>query len=141
MAGAHRHQRLVTIEIAPIAAHELLVSLVVCPANSARVMVLNKDAGCFGWPGAALAFQHLARFDHDLPRAPAIPIGARVERIVQDIADEAVSGKFPDQLKASSQRFVDRQFDVFLMKPPIGLADTSQVSKFLEHQFDRFWYP
>lgn len=111
MTGAHGHDRFISIEIATIAAHELLVSFVLCPANIAWVMVLNKDLCFFGWPGAALALHQLARFDHHLPRAAAIHIGTPVERIVQDITNEGLRGKFTNQLKASPHRFIDRQLD------------------------------
>ncbi len=75
-------------------------------------MVLNKDAGLLGGLRAALAFERLAFFDHHLDRTAAIHIGAGIEGIVQDIADKADAWQLPHQLKLTTERLVDRQFDL-----------------------------
>ena len=97
-------------------------------------MVRNKYAGLLGRLCAALAFVRLTPFDHHLDRTAAIHIGAGIQGIVQHIADKANAWQFPHQLKLTTERLVDRQFDSLLVKPAMGLANTAQSVKLLEHQ-------
>ena len=66
--------RRISSEFTPIVVRDLLVSLVLCPTNIARVLVLNKNLGLFGWAHALLVLHRLALADRHPRGAAAVQL-------------------------------------------------------------------
>src|SRR5262249_20747798 len=76
----------------------------------------------------------LDEFGFDGTASPHISAG--IERIAQDVADQALRGNLPNQLR--SLNGIGGEFDVVIPKPLERLAYAPAFTKLPEHQLHRF---
>jgi hypothetical protein len=72
-------------------------------------------------------------------RTPSPNIGARVKRIAQNVAYEALRGNLPDEPRSTDR--VGGQLHVVIAKPLERLAHAPQLTKFREYQLNGFDNP
>ena len=115
---------------------QLLVPLELVPGDVAIVVVTKQDRPVLrvllGNPAPhALA----AIVDHRLLAAPAIGIGAGVDRVGENLGDPPRRCRNPpDQALTGG---TDREFYRVAMKPEKHLPDAAKLSELAEHQMDR----
>ena len=73
--------------------------------------------------------------DHRLLAAPAIGIGASVDRVGQNLGDPPRRGRNPPHQTLAGG--TDREFDRVAMKREKHLPDAAKLSELAEHQMDR----
>ena len=61
------------------------------------MMIADEDAALFGGAHRALTFRKPAVDQQGRDRTPSPNIGASIEGIAQNVADQALRGNFPDQ--------------------------------------------
>src|SRR6202043_1223802 len=97
LSGADRSHRFVSLPVHGITPRHSLVFFVGGPVNIPHVMIADKDPALFGSTHRALALFELALDQQGRNRAPSPNIGASVEGIAQNVADQALRGNLPDQ--------------------------------------------
>src|SRR5215469_1198718 len=97
LAGTNRRHRFVAFPVHGITPHHSLVLFVCRPVNITYMMIADEDAALFGGAYRALTFLQPPVHQHGCYRAPSPNIGAGIEGIVQNIADQALRGNLPDQ--------------------------------------------
>ena len=97
LAGAYRRHRFVPLPVHRIAPHHSPVLFVCGPVNIAYVMIADEYAAFFGGAHSALTFLKPAVDQPGRYRTPGPNIGASIEGVAQDVADQALRGNLPDQ--------------------------------------------
>src|SRR5215475_12756536 len=115
LAGANRRHRLVPLPVHGITPHHSSVLFVGGPVNISHMMIADEDPALFGGTHRALALFKPAFYQHRRYRPPTPNIGARVEGIAQNAADQALRRNLPDQPR--SLDWVGRQFYIVVTEP------------------------
>src|SRR5689334_22021326 len=123
LAGANRRHRFVPLPVHGITPHHSSVLFVCGPVNITYMMIADEDAALFGGAHRALAFLKPAVHQQGRDRTPSPNIGTSIEGIAQNIADQALRGKLPDQPR--SLNGVGRQLHDCVSSRPTGLRSDS----------------
>ena len=100
------------------------------------MMLANEDSAFLSPLHGALALFESAIQDHHRDRPSAPYICASVERIAQDVADEALRWNFPNE--PCTLDGVHWQFDIVIPKPLESLTNAPKLSEFDKHELQRF---
>src|ERR1700704_388298 len=107
--------------------------------NITYMMIADEDAALFGGAHRGLTFLKPAVDQQGRYRTPSPNIGASIEGIAHNIADQALRGNLPDQPR--SLNGVGRQLHVVITEPLECLTHAPPFSKLGEHQLNRFADP
>src|ERR1700722_14929220 len=139
LAGAYRRHQFVPLPAHGITPHHPSVLFVCGPVNITYVMIGDEDAALFGRAHRALTFLKPTVDQQGRYGAPCPNIGASIEGVAQDVADQALRGNLPDQPRSLNR--VGRLAHVVVTEPLEGLTHAPQLSKLGEHELDRFVDP
>src|SRR5271166_5096521 len=90
LASAYRRHRFVPLPVQGITLHHSAVLFVCGPVNIACMMIGDEDAALFSGAHRALTFLKPAVDQQGRYRTPCPNIGASIERVAQDVADQAL---------------------------------------------------
>src|SRR6516225_1284187 len=139
LASANRRHRFVPLPVHGITPHHSSVLFVCGPVNITYMMIADEDAARFRGAHRALTFLKPAVHQQGRYRTPSPNIGTGIEGIAQNIADQALRGNLPDQLR--SLNGVGRQLHVVITEPLECLTHAPQLAKLGEHELNRFADP
>ena len=94
---AYRRHQFVPVPVHGITPHDSPVLFVCDPVNIPDMMIADEDAALFGGAHCALTFLKPAVDQPSCYRTPCPDIGASIEGVAQDVADQALRGNLPDQ--------------------------------------------
>src|ERR1700730_14087843 len=97
------------------------------------MMIAHEDAALFGGAHRALTFFKPAVHQQRRYRTPSPNIGASIEGIVQNVADQALRGNLPDQPRSLNR--VGRWLHVVITEPLECLMHAPQFSKLGEQSY------
>ena len=103
------------------------------------MMIADEDATFFGRTHRALTLLKLTIDQQRFNRTSRPHIGASIERVSQDVADQALRRSLPDQLCSSDR--VGRQLNVVISEPVECLTHAPKLPKLREYKSDRFTDP
>src|SRR5262249_53463241 len=139
LAGANRRHRFVALPVHAITSRHSSVLFVCGPVNVTYMMVADEDAARFGRAHRGLTFLNPAVDQHGRYRTPSPNVGANIEGVAQNIADQALRRYLPGQPR--SLNGAGRQLHVVTTGPLESLPHAAQFSKLGEHQLNRFADP
>src|SRR5262252_9376837 len=139
LAGADRRHRFVPLPVHRIPPHHSSVLFVGGPVNITHMMIAEEDAALFGGTHRALTFLQPSLHQQRRYRPPSPNIGASVEGIAQNVADQALRRNLPDQPR--SLDWVGRQLYVMIPEPLKCLTHAPQFPKLSEDELNRFTDP
>src|SRR5947209_18612201 len=120
LASAYRRHRLVPLPVHGVTPHHSSVLFVCGPVDITYMMIADEDAALFGGAHRSLTFLKPAVDQQGRYRTPSPNIGASIEGIAQNIADQALRGNLPDQPR--SLNGVGRPLTVVITEPLEFLA-------------------
>src|SRR5215813_12407193 len=97
LAIANRRHRFVPLPVHRITPYHSLVLFLGRPVNITYMMIADEDAALFGGAQRALTFLEPAAHQQGRYRTSSPNIGASIEGIAQNVADEALRRNLPDQ--------------------------------------------
>ena len=103
------------------------------------MMIADEDATFFSRTHRALTLLKLTIDQQRFNRTSRPHIGASIERVSQDVADQALRRSLPDQLRSSDR--VGRQLNVVIAEPVECLTHAPKLPKLREYKSDRFTDP
>src|SRR6201988_4424079 len=139
LASAYPRHRFVPLPVHGITPHHSPVLFICRPVNITDMMIADEDAALFGGAHRALAFLKPDVDQQGHSRTPSPNVGPRIEGIAQNIANQALRGNLPDQLR--SLNGIGRQLNVVITDPLECLTHAPQFSKLGEHELNRFADP
>src|SRR6266568_4836751 len=140
LPGADRGHRFVAaLPVYRITPGHALILFVAGPVNITHVVIADKDPAIFGSTHRALTFFQPALDQQGRNRAPSPNIGASVEGIAQNVADQALRGNLPDQPRPLD--WVGWEFHVMITEPLKCLTHTPPFPELREHQLNSFRNP
>ena len=99
------------------------------------MMIADEDAALFGGTHRTLTFLEPTSYQQGRYWTPSPNIGAGIERIAQNIANQALRGNLPDQPR--SLNGVGRQLHIVITEPVECLTHAPQFVKLGEHELNR----
>ena len=97
LPGTDRRHRFVALPVHGITPDHPLILFVGGPVNISHVMIGDKDPAIFGSTHRALTLLQPTLDQQGLDRATSPNIGAGIEGIAENVADQALRGNLPDQ--------------------------------------------
>src|SRR5215813_9158206 len=109
-----------------------LVLFVGRPVNVSHVVLRDEDSAFFGAMQSVLTLLKPTFDEYGFDGTASPHIGTGIERIAQDVADQALRGNLPNQLRPLNR--IGGQLDVVITKPLERLTHAPTFTKLREHQ-------
>src|SRR5437899_1530959 len=136
LAVADGRHGFVALPVHRVSPDHTLVLFVGRPVNVSHMVLADEDSAFFSaMQGVLTLFK--PTLDQDGFDGTASPyIGAGIERIAQDVADQALRGNLPNQLRPLNR--IGGQLDIVITKPLERLTDAPAFTKLYEYQLHGF---
>src|SRR5215469_6900905 len=115
LASANRCHRFVALPVHGITPDHSSVLFICRPVNMTDMMIGDEDPALCGGTYRALAFLKPAAHQHGRYLTPPPNIGASIEGVAQNIADQALRRNLPDQPRSLDG--IGRQLHVVISEP------------------------
>jgi hypothetical protein len=107
-----------------------LVLLELVPGDVGLMMVLDQNVPLGHRPMHATPHALASLLDADLARCAPEGVGARVDRIGQNVVRDVVDRQSPDDPARLADAGLHRQLDAFIAQPKMDLTNALELSKF-----------
>ncbi len=119
-----------------VAGKQRLITLVLCPADVAFVMILDEHFPCAHRLAVAIALARTTIDDRGALLALPVAVDARIERVLENRDDIAIPDRPPlERRQCPAVRRIGK-VDVLGRHPQQHLAGAAQLTELLEHQPD-----
>src|SRR5215470_12881079 len=139
LSGTNRRHGFVAFPVHGITLDHASVLFVGGPVNITHVMMGDKDPAIFSATKAALTFLQSPFHQQGRHGTTAPNIGAGIEGINENIADQTLGRNLPDELSPLER--VGRELQIVIAKPLEGLAHAPPFAKFHKDELNGFANP